>query len=281
MLAGDRALSRGDYDAAAGCFRRALETQPNNLDALQGLAVALVAAGQYEAAVPVYRAIVATAPRGPSGAPGPAGRTAGFNLAVALMRLRRLDQAEDVLRRLLADDADDLRARFNLATVCQAQGKLASARDEWRSVVGSRAPLAAADAAFAHASLGEVLMGLDQPEEAMAAFGAAAGLDAADPAAWVNLAAAAEAAGRPGRAAAAARRAVELLPSDAAAWARMGDLLLTLHRASGRRGFLAEAVEAWRKSLSLDPGRKEVSERLRMYERALAPAEAPATQTGS
>jgi len=254
LAAGIRALQRGDNKIAADCFYRAFQLDGNHMGALYGLTEALVADKQYEKAVPIYEMIVGMAEDD---------YVSRFNLAVILSRLRRFGQAEDVYRRLLEDHQDALQARYNLATLYQAQGKLAAARDQWRKLIADAPHLPSA-----HEALGEVCMDLGDPAAAMSAYAEAAKLRPKQVGSWENLAVAAEQAGSFGRAIVATRRALALAPGDGRLWARLGRLKLELHRRTGRRRFLTEAIDAWRKSLQLDPDQKDIRDWLATYERA-------------
>jgi len=254
LAAGIRALERGDNKIAADCFYRAFQRDPNHVGALYGLSEALVADKEYERAVPIYEMIVGMAEDD---------YVSRFNLAVILSRLRRFGQAEDVYRRLLEDRPDALQARYNLATLYQVQGKLAAARDQWRKVITDAPHLPSA-----HAALAEVCMDMGDPGAAMASYAEAAKLRPKEVSSWRNLALAAERAGNFGTAIVATRRAAALAPADARPWARLGRLQLELHRRTGERRFLAEAIEAWRKSLQLDPDQKDIRDWLETYEGA-------------
>jgi tetratricopeptide (TPR) repeat protein len=102
----------------------------------------------------------------------------------------------------------------------------------------------------------------------MDAYAEAAKLRPDDPALWLNLAAAAKAAGSYGRAVVAARRAAALAPRQPVVWERLGELMLDLHRLSHRPEHLAEAIKAWKQSLTLDPNQPKLVERVKMYEEA-------------
>jgi len=257
-------MARGDGDLAVQCFYRAVDRDPENLDALQCLATALAATGRHQETLPIYKMIVNLAPDDPKGDFRQAGATARFNLAVALSRLEQFDQAAQAYRELLADHDDFGQAWYNLASLSHSQGRLTEARDAWKQVVRLNPRLVTAQV-----QLGEVLMDLGEPAEAMKAYAEAAKLQSADPAAWLNLANAAQAAGSLGRAATALKRAAELTPNDATVWARLGDVLLGIHRATSERPFLNEAVAAWRESLRLNGDQKRIRELIATYEKVL------------
>ncbi len=264
VAAGDRALALGDYRAAAGCFRRALAIRPDHLDALQGLAIALTAEEEYDEATGVYRRILAAAKAREDSTAREAARTARFNLAVAEMRIGRTGAAKERLRELLAE-RDDPRARFNLASILQFEGKLTEASRQWRKALERADALPVADRVYAWASLGRAQLSLGEGEAAMDSYAQAAKLAPDDARVWSDLAAAARAAGSLGRAAAAARKAANLAPDDADAHNRLAGLLRELHRVSGRREHLDGAVAAWRESLRIDPDQPDVARNVETY----------------
>jgi tetratricopeptide (TPR) repeat protein len=220
------------------------QDEEDELAALKDQADALTQNGQYEQAAEVYQQIVAK---------DPADRTSRFNLAVALGRLRRFSQAEEIYVRLLVEQPDFVQARYNLASLYQVEGKLAQACQEWQEVVQQVPKLASA-----HAALGAVLLDLGHGQEAVDAYAEASKLDDANPAIWRGLALASRVAGKLGSAAAAARKATQLDPKDAATWKLLGDALLELHRASTEERLLLEAAHAWRRSLELDPNQPDL-----------------------
>ncbi|MFB3890503.1 MAG: tetratricopeptide repeat protein [Phycisphaerae bacterium] len=282
MAAGDHALARNDYLTADRCFRRACQLAPDDLDCLQGLAVVLATTYQYDKAADVYRQIIAITRRiaasqssSWSAATGPAvdvdriNRTARFNLAVAVSRLGDFEQAATIYKGLLSDEPENVPAAFNLATLYQAQGKLAEARDAWRQVVDRSDAMTAADAAFAAAALGQILLDLQEPKQAVEAFVRATKLAPDDPSAWVNLSAARRANGELGLAAAAIRQAIALAPASEDGYERLGGIMLDMYRASQRRQLLADALAAWRKSLEINPNQPALQRQVAQYEAIL------------
>ncbi len=257
LAAGDRALALGQYDTAVRCMYRAVDLNPTRTDSLRCLAVALVAAQRFDEAVPVYESILG---------PAPADRTARFNLALALGRVRNFRRCEIEYRKLLQADERFVQGWYNLATLYQAQGRLAEARRTWREVIRLAPQLPSA-----HSCLAEVLLDLGESAEAMRAYLEAAKLRPKQVTAWMNVAFAAREAGSYGHAVVALRRATGLAPNDADAWARLGEVLIELHRATEKRQFLLDAIGAWRESLKLDAAQGELREKLRRYESAVTP----------
>ena len=270
ILAGDRALARGEFDAAVESFYQAFDLASHHQDTLQGLAVALTAAQRFREAVAIYEMILGLNPND---------QVARFNLAVALSRLRRLGEAERTYEKLLAFLADnpspdqEWRAWYNLATLLQAQGKLSRAKAAWREVT-ERVP----QLASAHTFLGEVLMDLGNFKGAVSAFSASSKLEPKVVSGWLNLGTSARLAGMYGTAVMATRQARTLAPEDAEIWARLGQLEMEIHRSFGKKVHLVRAVEAWQKSLSLDGDQPMLRELIETYRRAAAAGdETPAT----
>ena len=61
--------------------------------------------------------------------------TARFRLALAYLRLSRLDEAEKTLRSVLADEPRNVRAHHNLATIAYSRGDLARAEELERQAI--------------------------------------------------------------------------------------------------------------------------------------------------
>ena len=270
IQAGDRALACGQTNLAIDCFERALAIAPRHPGALRGLAIAFVSVQRHHDVLSVYERILAVSPDD---------ETVRFNAGLAMMRVRQFGEAEEVFRKLLEGGRHRVETRFNLATVLVAQGKLAEATAQLREVVRADRPPAASDLAEAYTQLAQVLIDLGDTKGAMSAYAEAARLKPGDVAAWLNLAAAARAEGSYGYAVTATRKAAELSPFNAEIHLRLGNLLLELHRKTGRRRFLDEAVRAWRKSLKADPSRTALRRRVETYARQLSrtrPATMPA-----
>ena len=140
------------------------------------------------------------------------------------------------------------------------QGKLTLAAETYRTLIASEPTFAAA-----HVGLGETLLAAGQPQEATEVLGQAIKLGAIDTETWLSLASAARAAGRLGRAVFAARRAAELAEADPGVWLRLGELSLELHRLTGREELLTQAIDAWRRSLELDPSQDRLRDLLKTY----------------
>ncbi len=271
IAAGDRAMSRDSYALAAECFSRALQGDANNVEALQGLAIALVASEQFDQAKPVYRQLIDLCSDDPNGTTQQPGVVARFNFAVTLSRLQEFDEATQVYQQILAAHHNYVEAWYNLAGIHYARGRLADARDAWKQVT-----LLCPRLASAHMQLGEVLLDMGEAEESIKEYSLATQISPEDAGAWLNLATASQAAGNLGRAMIAAKQACKLTPGNPTAWACRGEILLEIHRASGERKFLDEAIVAWKECVRLDPEQKKIRDLLNTY--GLVPASMPATR---
>jgi len=63
------------------------------------------------------------------------------------------------------------------------------------------------------------------------------------------------------------RKSLALAPHDAEAWAMLGDISLEIYRAKGDRPRAIEAVQAWKRSLEIDPNQPRLTKLVRIYDR--------------
>jgi tetratricopeptide (TPR) repeat protein len=253
---GDRLLAAGRFSQAASAFTKACEAYPDDVDALEGLVVALVAAERFDDSLAVYQRLLKIDSDNP---------TTLFNYALALSRLHKLPEAKDAYRTLIARHENFLQARYNLASVYQADGELTQAGEQWKEVIALQPGLA-----YPHAKLGELLLDLGDAQEAMQELAQAAKLNPDDPAAWLNYSAAAQAAGSFGLAIVAANKAAKLTPANAAELGRLGGLLIELYERTGQDNLRTQALEAWRQSIKLDPDQDLVAKMIRQYDKPAA-----------
>jgi tetratricopeptide (TPR) repeat protein len=99
----------GDFEGAAGEYRRFLAAHPDNIEARSNLGVVLVNLGRYEDAIAEYTAALTAAPSNP---------TVRLNLGLALYKAARLEDAVDAFSRVLTATPDNLQARY-LSADCQ------------------------------------------------------------------------------------------------------------------------------------------------------------------
>ena len=123
MAMAKEALQAGDYDSAGGVFSQVLQREPENIDAIAGLARALIAKGEHAAA----RELLSRVPKEQLG---------HAEIAAAHSALELAEQGQkamgeaDKYRARLAADANDHEARFELATALFGAGEREAGIDE-------------------------------------------------------------------------------------------------------------------------------------------------------
>ena len=110
----------GDAGAAAGCYVRALRSDPDLVAAHHNLAALYVASGRLEGAADHYRQVVQR---------DPGHVRAWGNLGVVLRRLDRNDEARDALEQAVLRDASYARGWANLASAREAANDVAGGRE--------------------------------------------------------------------------------------------------------------------------------------------------------
>jgi len=123
MAMAKEALQSGDYDSAGGIFSQVLQREPDNIEALAGLARVLTAKGDHIAA----RELLSRVPKEQLG---------HADIAAAHSALELAEQAQkamgdsDKFRARLEKDANDHEARFELATALFGAGQREEGIDE-------------------------------------------------------------------------------------------------------------------------------------------------------
>jgi putative thioredoxin len=123
MTMAKEALQAGDVDSAGGIFSQVLQREPDNIDALAGLARVLVAKEEFAPA----RELLSRVPKE---------QLNHAEIAVAHSALELAEQANkamgeaDQFRARLAKDANDHEARFELATALFGAGQREAGIDE-------------------------------------------------------------------------------------------------------------------------------------------------------
>ncbi len=150
------AAERGDMDAAAAFFDRALELDPSHPEALFNRARMRMDAGDLEGARADLEAAVAT---------DPGMLRARINLGIVFIRLGDLANAEGILRDVLAIDPGEPRTLTNLAEVLRATGRASESKVLYLEALAS-------DPSYAHAAarLGVALEDEGDLEGALAAY---------------------------------------------------------------------------------------------------------------
>jgi tetratricopeptide (TPR) repeat protein len=226
----------GRITAALALFERALPGLPDLADAHLNYGNALREAGRLEEAVASYRRAVALAP---------AYGMAHNNLAAALN-----EQREFTIGLASADQAAQLMPEFFGAHVHRADALIGLERWSEAEAALRRALALAPDRTETHRDLGWVLARCGRFDEAVEFYRQALALAPEDATVHYGLAAVCHLAGDLAASEAGFRRALGLAPGYAAAWHELGIVL----RSSGR---LEEAAANFRRAIELDPGAPE------------------------
>lgn len=160
--AGYAALRRGDLDAARAAYQQALREEPDNADAVLGMAALETHARRPDLAEAHYLRLLQVSPRDPYAQAG-----------LLALRKERVDplQAESRLKTLLADDPDAVPLNFSLGNQLALQGRWAEAQQAYfRALTGDPDN---PDIAF---NLAVSLDRLHQGAQAMAYYGRALAL---------------------------------------------------------------------------------------------------------
>jgi tetratricopeptide (TPR) repeat protein len=138
--AGGAAFAAGDFGSARAAYERALEKQPDDPEALNGLGQTLVRLGRAGEAIPRFERAVQLAPDT---------WTYRFNLARAAGELGQWDRAADEYRAAARIFPDDYATQYNLALALHKKGDEEAAIPEYEKAIA----LAPGEPSF-HISLG-------------------------------------------------------------------------------------------------------------------------------
>lgn len=197
-------LRRGLYDDAEREFRLALETEPNNQDALAGLGQVQVHRGQYTDAVPVLERATRVSSQMV---------TAFRALGDAHLALGELDKAAVAYQQAVALAPDDVPLRLALARSLTEAGDYNEANSVCRQTLRfvKNAPDRQAQV---HRQMGETFSRAGKSSEALSSLYRAQELDPRNPEIARSLATAAARGGLYAEAATACQRVLELAPLD-------------------------------------------------------------------
>jgi tetratricopeptide (TPR) repeat protein len=115
-----------DYPNAIRAYRKAVELNKDNLDAVRGLAQNLMNAGQYDAALDQYRAITEA---------NPEDAQTYLRMAEIYRRVGKFDMALDSLKKAEGLVQDSLEVPYNKAVILEAQGNFAGAAEILRGLI--------------------------------------------------------------------------------------------------------------------------------------------------
>jgi predicted TPR repeat methyltransferase len=219
---------RGEFAAAMPLYREVLAAQPRNADALHLLGVALRQAGDAAAAAASIAAAIAL---------DPSLAVAHSNLGAALQDLGRTEEALAAYDRALALKPDYAMAHANRGNALRRLGRMADALDSY-----DRALHLNPSAAEAWSNRGLALDALGRFEAAMDSFGRALALRPKFADAWSGQGVALQGAGHLEAAGDSYARALECDPAHAEALVNMATLLQRLHRHDDALAYADEAV---------------------------------------
>lgn len=225
-------------------YRRILDADPEQPDALHLLGMLAAQCGQFDTAVELIGQAIGHRPR-----------SADFHRhhAMALDRLGRVDEAAAAYAAAAELDPGHADTLFNLGILRERQGRPGEAEASY-----ARALEAAPGHAAAANNRGLVLRALGRTEDAAASFARAGAASPGFAAAWYHLGLALAALDRADEAAGALRRAVCADPSLTAAHINLGNILQGQGEGTGGvgsgEGVLDRAAAHYRHALALDAG---------------------------
>jgi tetratricopeptide (TPR) repeat protein len=228
LLNGLQLFKQGQLVRAASYFRRALDADPGNYEALNLLGVITAQSGRMDEAIELLQRAVAAHPLAPE---------AHNNLGMALNLAKRHAEAVPVLEKAVALKQSYAQAHNNLGVAHQALGRRELAADCFQ-----RACAIKPDYMEALNNLGAALHMLKRDENAVAVLSRALQLNSGFSEAHSNLGAALLALDMTEEALAACTRAVTLAPGSAQAHAQAGVVYLALGKFEDARRSLEKAV---------------------------------------
>lgn len=246
----------GRFGEAEKLYRRILQSDPHNADALHLLGLIAHEAGRDDAAIDLIGRAIRLRPD-----------AAAFysNLGLAYQSAGRPAEAIDAFRQALILKPDYAEAHNNLGAAYRSEGRLGEAKGAFREALRLRP-----DFAEAHSNLGQVLQQRGLVDEALASYRRALELKPNFAEAYFNLASVYAALGQVEEQLANLRTAVNLRPKFAAAQQQLG-VLLTAH---GRLEEALPHLQAWS---SLQPGNPEARVHFERTLTALGKTAAPPT----
>lgn len=170
----ESALASGSTELASSLYEKALQADPNSLEAQLGLADASYQGGDLERARVLYTRAASAAPANP----GPQ-----LGLARVALRQRRLDDAAALYHTLVAEHPDNAVAAEGLGTVLDLQGHHDAAQTVYRTALRVHP-----EAQGLTTNLGLSLILANKPREGANVLLDIAGLPNAPPQARQNLA---------------------------------------------------------------------------------------------
>jgi tetratricopeptide (TPR) repeat protein len=229
--AGRAALGRGDLASAAASFEAALTTHPDHAEALHGLGVTRLQAGQVQSAVALIRKAIARDPRANYYA----------NLSFALLAAGEATEALWAAQRAVERDPAAAVARANLGAALAALERFGEAETAFRAALDRTPSLLAAQV-----GLGSVLLRQQRPAEALPWLQAATKAAPRHAEALLNLGVCLKALMQRDEAAAALTAALEARPD----W---DQAILALAKVEAAREHYPEAIALYRRAIVAYP----------------------------
>lgn len=225
-------VAAGEPEAAMTAFARAIEIRPEHAFAHFSLGALLARRGEPEAAAGHFEAALAA---------DPDYADARVNLGVVLAQLGRPEQAVTEYRRVLEADPTAQDARLNLGSALIDAGRAEEAIPLLETVVAARPGMA-----LAHFHLGRARARMGRGEAAERAFGEATRLDPMLGPAWLARGNLLAERGQLRPAEDAYRRTVAVAPEMAGAYFGLGNIVAS-------RREIPAATELFEQALRLDP----------------------------
>ena len=254
--------ARGCLAHAESLYRAALKEQPDNVEAMQGLAAVCHRQGRPDEALALFRRVIAL---------DPDSRVADVQLGRLLERQGDNAGAAICYRRAVRLRPGDASAQADLGRSLAATGEAAQARICYR-----RAVALAPNEAWTHVALGNALLRQGLPAEALACYERATAIQPDLAEAHSNAGEALRVLGRLGEGLAACERALALAPDLAEAHNHLGNILREAGKPDAAVAHFEEALRLrpdWPEvynNLAIarqDQGR--ITEAIELYERAL------------
>ncbi len=228
----NRPDGRGHLDDAVASYRRALETNPHDVEAHTNLGNELKNLGRLDAAVASYRAALEI---------NPDFAIAHYNLAVVLSELGQFDDAMTHYRRALDIQPEFAEAHGNLGKVLNDLGRLEEAVTSYRRALEIKPSIAET-----HYNLGNALNDLGRHADATASYGRALELRPEFAEAHSNLGNALQDLGRLDDAVLSYWRALDINPDYQEAHFNLGSAMQNL-------GQFDAAESSYRRALEINP----------------------------
>jgi len=229
---GDALLQKGQVDEAMGQYQKALEIDPNFADAHNNLGIVLLKKGQVDEAMAQYQKALEIKPNNAS---------AHYNLGNVLLQKGQVDEAIIQYQRALEIKPTDAEAHYNLGNALFKKGRMDEAIAQYQKALEI-------DPNFAEVyyNLGNVLLQKGQVDDAIAQFQKGLEIKPNDTEARYNLGNALLKKGRVDEAMAQYQKVLEIKPNFAEAHYNLGIVL-------AQSGRVDEAIAQFEQVLKLKP----------------------------